>query len=192
MLAYENLPVAPCPESVECQRHEALYVTLSKPLIDSLAKFLEGKKVLECYAGRGHLSALLQRKGIDIKPTSLQMGHDCSADMGHVTEVEVCSVMEAVQRYRHWMQVLLVTWPIADDSLFRVLPHLPKGCPIIFIGEVTDYARKPFPFLGGCATDQFFEAVRELPELTGQLEYPTCRQDTLKVFQYRGREIQSS
>jgi hypothetical protein len=188
MLAYEDLPTSACPEVADRQRDEALYVTLSKPLVDSLVKFLEGKKVLECYAGRGHLSALLQSKGIDIKPTSLQMGHDYSAEKGHVTEVELCSVMQAVQRYRDWMQVLLVTWPTTDDSMFRVLPHLPRGCPIIFIGEVTDYARKPFPFLGGCATDEFFAAVRELPELTQQLEYPTCRQDTLKVFEYLGAE----
>ncbi|MBI6882620.1 hypothetical protein [Pseudomonas putida] len=167
------------------QRDEGLFLTLSKPLIDSLAKFFEGKRVLECYAGRGHLSAILQEKGVDIKTTSLQMGHDRSENMGYAFDVEVMSVKEAVSRYHDWMDVLLVAWPITDESLYCVLPYLPKGCPIVFIGEVTDYNAKP-PFLGGCATDNFFDAVRELPELTAQLEYPTLRRDQIKVLQYAG------
>ncbi|AYG47718.1 hypothetical protein DV532_25850 (plasmid) [Pseudomonas sp. Leaf58] len=184
-LTYDQLPVnALDTTAVDAQRSEALFITLSKTLIDSLARFFEGKRVLECYAGRGHLSALLQQQGINIKPTSLQMGHDQTAELGYVTEVEILSVLEAVNKYRDWMDVLLVAWPISDESLYRVLPELPAGCPIVFIGEVTDYTLQPFPFLGGCASDRFFDAVQEQPELTAQLKYPTRRQDTIKVFQY--------
>lgn len=184
MLTYHQLPLSADCDAIHDQRELAIFLTITKPLVDSLVKFFAGKKVLECYAGRGHLSSLLQQQGVDIKPTSLQMGHDQSEELGHVTEVEMLSVMEAVGKYRDWMDVLLVAWPISDESLCRVLPALPVGCPIVFIGEVTDYTRQPFPFLGGCASDRFFEAVQEQPELTAQLEYPTRRQDTLKVFQY--------
>lgn len=184
-LTYDQLPVNFLDATaVDAQRSEALFITLSQALIDSLTKFFEGKRVLECYAGRGYLSALLQQKGVDIKPTSLQMGHDQTAELGHVTEVEILSVMEAVDKYRDWMDVLLVAWPISDESLYQVLPSLPAGCPIVFIGEVTDYTCQPFPFLGGCASDRFFDAVQEQPELTAQLEYPTRRQDKIKVYQY--------
>lgn len=166
------------------EQEQGVFVTLTKTLISSLADFLKDKKVLECYAGRGHLSSLLKDQGVDIRPTSLQMGHDWSSDLGHVIPVECLSVAEAVSRYQDWMEVLLVSWPISDESLYRVLPQLPKGCLIVFIGEVTDYARLPFPFLGGCASDNFFDAVKELPELTAKLKYPTRRQDQIKVYQY--------
>ncbi len=184
-LAYADLPDGLCEKAAEYQSRAALYTYLSKPLIDSLTAFLAGRNVVEAYAGRGHLSALLREKGIAIRPTSLRSGHDASGTLGHVIVVEDLSVAEAVTRYRDWMDVLLVCWPVADDSLRRALAYLPEGCLIVFIGEVTDYTRKPFAFLGGCANDGFFEAVEERRDLTAQLRYPTFRQDQIKVYMRR-------
>lgn len=184
-LSYADLPDGLCEHAAQFQAGEALYGYLSKPLIDDLSAFLAGRHVVEAFAGRGHLSALLRERGVEIRPTSLRSGHDCSGTLGHVLDVEDLSVAEAVTRYRDWMDVLLVCWPVADDSLRRALAYLPDGCLIVFIGEVTDYTRKPFAFLGGCANDGFFEAVEERHDLTSQLRYPTFRQDQIKVYMPR-------
>lgn len=178
-LAYADLPDGLCKRAAHLQACEALYGYLSKPLIDDLAVFLAGRHVVEAFAGRGHLSALLRERGVEIRPTSLRSGHNASGTLGHVIEVEDLSVAEAVTRYRDWMDVLLVCWLVADDSLRRALAYLPDGCLIVFIGEVTDYTRKPFAFLG------VFEAVEERRDLTPQLRYPTFRQDQLKVYMRR-------
>ncbi|MHD0644505.1 hypothetical protein ACYPKM_02560 [Pseudomonas aeruginosa] len=180
-ISYASLPAGANEFDYADQRGQNLYGYLSKPLIDSLVALLKGKSVLEGYAGRGHLSALLHERGVDVRSVSLRMGHDGSAHLGHVFDVEDCSIAEAIYEARGWMDALLVCWPTSDLSLYRALPLLPEGCPIIFIGEVTDYSRKP-AFLGGCATDEFFDAVVEDKELTAQLQYPTMGWDTIKVF----------
>lgn len=164
------------------QVSQRLYGYLSKTLIDDLSGFLSNKRVLEVYAGRGHLSSLLAERGVEIKSTSLRQGHDFSADLGHVFNVEDLDVISAVVKYHDWLDVLLVCWPTTDLGLFKSLKWLTKDTPIVFIGEVTDYSRKPFPFLGGCATDEFFDAVVEMKEATRLIRYPTHRCDQLKIY----------
>lgn len=183
-LRYQDLPSGLSRAAQERFAQEGLFGYLSQPLIDSLARLCEGKNVLECYAGRGHLSALLAEKGISVRATSLQQGHDRSATLGHVFDVEDLSVAKAIDRYREWMDVLLVCWPTTVPDLALSLPLLPKDTPIVFIGEVTDYACNP-PFLGGCATDEFFDMVDEIPATEHGLCYPTFRVDKIKVYQRR-------
>jgi len=79
------------------------------------------------------------------------------------------------------MDYLLVCWPLANETLWRSLAYLPEQVRIVFIGEITDYTSTPI-FLGGCATDQFFESVVECEDLTAQLSYPTPRHDAIKVY----------
>lgn len=184
VMTYDDLPDGTCVRAAHYQGREALYGYLSKQLIDSLAGFFAGRRVLEVYAGRGHLSALLQARGVESKATSLRSSHDGSEMLGHVIEVEDLSVGDAVLRYRDWFDVLLVCWPTTSEALYRVLSLLPAGALIVFIGEVTDYSRQP-AFLGGCASDAFFDAVEEIPELTARLRYPTPRCDTIKVYRAR-------
>lgn len=183
-LRYADLPEGVCTEAANTQAREALYTYLSRPFIGDLAAFFAGRRVIEAYAGRGHLSALLREQGIDIRPTSLRRAHDGSDVLGHVIDVEELSVKAAVIEYRQWMDVLLVCWPTADEHLFQALPYLPADALIVFVGEVTDYDRQP-PFLGGCASDAFFEAVEEVPEYRGAIRYPSRRCDALKVYRVR-------
>lgn len=183
-LRYQDLPRDLCRKAQEHFARERLFFYPSQPLIDSLSRFCAGKNVLECYAGRGHLSALLAEQGVSVHATSLRQGHDGSDTLGHVTEVESLSVAEAITTYRDWLEVLLVCWPTTVPDLERCLPLLPESTPIIFIGEVTDYTKRP-PFLGGCATDEFFEAVEEIPQAEHGLCYPTFRMDTIKVYRRR-------
>lgn len=180
-MKYEDLPDGASFDVGHDQRCQALYGYMSKPLIDSLAKLFEGKRVVEAYAGRGVLSSLLTEKGVNIRATSLRMGHDGSESLGHLMEVEDCSVIQAVSKYAVEMDYLLVCWPISDETLWRALAYLPEHVRIVFIGEVTDYNSTP-RFLGGCASDQFFDSVVECEDLTAQLCYPTPRQDKIKVY----------
>ena len=184
---YSNLPSGLSPDSEDFHAENYLFGNLSKEMVDDLAELLAGRKILEVYAGRGHLAAALQEKGLDVKATSLRMGHDGSSKLGHVTDVEELSAMEAVCKYNPWMNALLVSWPTTDGNLAKSLQYLPDDALIIFIGEVTDYTAKP-AFLGGCATDDFFEAVEEVPALTEKVRYPTRRMDKLKVYRKKQDE----
>lgn len=100
--------------------------------------------MLEVYSGRGHLAALLAEQGVEIKATSLLHGHDASEDLGHVFLVEDIDVVSAIRKYGDWAKVILVCWPTTDSELFRSLSFLSNDIPIVFIGEITDYQRKPF------------------------------------------------
>lgn len=178
---YEDLPVGVDDRGIDLMASHRSYGYLSKPLIDSLVELFKGSRVVECYSGRGLLASLLKEKGVDIRSTSLRMGHDGSDSLGHVTDVDDCSVLEALQRYGSVMDYLLVCWPVSDESLCRALAYLPMHVPIVFIGEVTDYQAKP-AFLGGCASDHFFESVMESVQMTARLAYPTPRMDKIKVY----------
>lgn len=180
-MKYKDLPEVACYDQALHQRRQGLYGYMSKPLIDSLSNLFEGKRVVEAYAGRGALSSLLIEKGVNIHATSLRMGHDGSDALGHLCEVEDCTVSQAVVRYGSEMDYLLVCWPISDETLWRSLAYLPEHVRIVFIGEVTDYASTPV-FLGGCASDQFFASVAVCEDLTSQLTFPTPRQDQIKVY----------
>lgn len=187
VLSYADLPDGPCQHSAEHQRSLGLYGYLSRPLVDGLVDFIGRRCVLEAFAGRGQLGALLCERGVDVKVTSLRQGHDASETLGHVVEVENLDVVRAVAKYQAWMDVLLVCWPVADSSLLRALPLLPPHAQIIFIGEVTDYSTEP-AFLGGCACDVFFERVEEVPDLPPGLVYPAWRaRDQLKVYRVRAQ-----
>jgi hypothetical protein len=179
MLSYKDLPDTPTESAVNLQRNEGLFGFMSKPLIDDLESYLHGKNALEVFSGRGFLSALLAERGVSIKATSLQQGHDQTYELGFACSVEALDVTSAILKYRDWMDVLIVCWPTAVPALYHSLDVLPDDVPIVFIGEVTDYS-KPFHFLGGCATDEFFESVCEVQGVN--IRYPTYRQDKVKVY----------
>jgi hypothetical protein len=180
-LLYKDLPNGLCEKAYFKQRGESIFTYISKPLVDGLCGILENKNVLEVYAGRGHLSALLHERGINIKSTSLRQGHDRSETLGHVFNVEDIDAVSAVEAYKDWMGALLVCWPTTDNGMFNLLKRLPKDVPIVFIGEVTDYTITP-PFLGGCASDDFFHNVRENKALTQLINYQTYGASQVKVF----------
>lgn len=181
-ITFKSLPVETDYSISTRNRMDGIYVSLSQTLIHGLVGLFQGKNVLECYAGRGHMSALLNEQGVSIQSTSLRMGHDQSGILGHVYPVEDISVEDAVAKYADWMDYLLVCWPTTDSGLEKALEHLPTDVPIVFIGEVTDYTISP-PFYGGCATDRFFEMVEPIPELEGKVSYYSFSQD--KIMFYR-------
>lgn len=179
-----QLPHDVTDSGIDFHQRNSIFGYISQPLLNDLAFLFKGKNVLEVYAGRGHLSAALQYKGVSVKPTSLQSGHDGSYELAHVTPVEHLDAATAVSKYADWLDYLLVCWPTTDTGMEKCLEYLPHDKKIIFIGEVTDYTRKP-AFLGGCATDAFFDKVIEVKNMSEAIRYPSPRQDQLKVFRKR-------
>lgn len=178
-LTYADLPAGLDLDLRDLQRAAGNFTFYSRELIDSLVEHLTGKRVLEVFAGRGQMTALLRDQGIEVVATSIQNCHDRSEDLGYCVEVEQLGVGEAVQAYADWLDVILVGWPTTCPSLARAVRHIPARAEVVFIGEVTDWNCNP-PFLGGCATDEFFAAVEEVPG--HQLRYPTYGCDTIKVY----------
>jgi hypothetical protein len=127
----------------------------SLAFLDQLAAFLQGKRVLEIFAGNGYLAGLLAARGIAITATSLRSGHDCHA-RGLYHPVTALPAAQAVAELGQEHDVLLVCWPTVTPEVLRAATTWGAGRDIVFIGEVTDYSRG---HLGGCATDEFFDAI---------------------------------
>jgi len=123
-----------------------------------LGNFLKGKQVLEIFAGNGYLSGCLAERGIAVKATTIFSGHD-SHRGGLYHPVTERKASLAVIEFGEAADVLLMCWPTTTwDALLAVQLWGPSK-DIVFIGEITNYAKG---HLGGCATDEFFDAITVL------------------------------
>ncbi|WP_404667268.1 hypothetical protein [Roseateles asaccharophilus] len=132
-----------------------VYWQVSSAFIEELATFLRGKRVLEIFAGNGYLAACLSQRGIAIRPTSRLSGHDCH-ELGLYADVEEIDAVSAVSAYGADADVLLMSWPTVTPAAYRAALLWGRDRPICYIGEMTD---READRLGGCATDEFFEAI---------------------------------
>lgn len=129
--------------------------------IDELTIFLKGRVVLEIFAGNGYLAGVLASRGIKVIATSQLSGMDAH-EHGIYHPVRDMDAVDAVIQLGQESDVLLMSWPTTTRRAFYASKAwgaqrhgkglLPR--PIVFIGEVTNYAKG---HLGGCATDEFFE-----------------------------------
>lgn len=133
--------------------------------MQEMVDYLKGKRVLEIFGGNGYLASLLNEQGIEITSTSLRSGHD-----GHQIkmffEVEEIEAVDAVEKYKDTHDVLLMSWPTVTPRALMAVKAWGKDRPVFYIGEVTDYSKH---HLGGCATDEFFEAIRVERELNSYI-----------------------
>jgi hypothetical protein len=128
-------------------------------LEDSLVRELQGKRVLEIFSGIGVLAKVLLDAGIDITPTSIpRYSEEADADKVGAGVFRL-DALSAVKELGSEHDVLLIVWPTVTNDVLKAANLWGKEKPIIFVGEVTDYSKKP-PFLGGCATDEFFDAFK--------------------------------
>lgn len=127
--------------------------------INELSKWIDGRLVLEVFAGNGLLSKLLTDKGVNVKATSLLSGHD-GHQHGMQFEVEELDASRAIKFYGEKSEILLMSWPVASEAATKAALLWGDEKPIVFIGEVTNHDLG-FSGLGGCASDLFFELTNE-------------------------------
>lgn len=138
-----------------------LYWRPNDQFVHELAMALQGRRVLEIFAGNGYLAGLLSARGVDILATSILSSMDAH-ERGVYHPVEDMDAVEAVKAYGNDRDVLLMCWPtVTNQALYAAQDWGDK--PIIFIGEFTDYEKN---HLGGCATDEFFERFSMTHEFT--------------------------
>jgi hypothetical protein len=147
------------PPSLSLPQHptqvSGVFWRTSPAFVDELTEFLQGKSVLEVFAGNGYLSAWLNAKGVKVTATSILSGHD-SHEAGMYAPVQELKASAAVSQLGGSHDVLLMTWPVVTMDVLYACKAWGRGRDIIFVGEVTDYAKN---HLGGCATDEFFDSI---------------------------------
>lgn len=149
-------PTLSIPENYE--RVRGNFWRPSKAFVHELSEYLAGREVLEIFAGNGYLARALHSKGIQITATSILSGHD-NHEAGFYFPVMEVDAVTAVSQLSGGKDVLLVSWPTVTDQMLKAAIAWGSDRDIIFIGETTDYSKNQ---LGGCATDEFFEVVREV------------------------------
>lgn len=142
---------------------EIAYFNGSEDFFSELSDYLKGKEVLEIFAGNGLLARKLADRGVKIKATSLFSGHD-GHDLGMHFSVDQMDARKAIQVYGDQSDVLLVSWPVADNSILRALEFWKSEKPIVYIGEAPNPDLPGMAFLPGCACDEFFERITWLKE----------------------------
>jgi hypothetical protein len=123
--------------------------------VDDLAARLDGRRVLEVFAGNGRLAQLLAERGVSVTSTSRFTGHD-GHERGMYFPVFEIDAVDAVMTFGNDADVLLMCWPTVTSAALRAAVAWGPARDIFFIGEWTDYTKGN---LGGCATDEFFEAA---------------------------------
>lgn len=147
------------------------YFRPSEAFIEELSTYLKGKKVLEVFAGNGYLAKLLADKGVDIRSTTLFSGHD-----GHQVKmyfpVDEIPGIQAVKIYKEESDVLLMSWPLTDQSAYHVLREWGPDKPVVYIGETPHNRLTGLSGLSGCASDEFFDSIiweREFASYSGNM-----------------------
>lgn len=150
------------------ERKPGVFWRENPDFIKELADYLEGKSVLEIFAGNGYLASLLQARNIQVTPTSLKVGYDFDLYYTDVTEL---MASDAVEELGKNYDVLLVTWPTVTIDAYNALLQWSRlyNKPIVYIGETTDLAINQ---LGGCATDELWnnaEFIKHFSTYQGNL-----------------------
>lgn len=123
----------------------------SKPFFKELADYIGSRRVLEVYAGNGLLASHLQKLGVSVHPTSIHSEYD-GYKAHPYTEVEELSSIDAVLKYEKDFDILLVSWAVADSSLYHASLIWGSDKEIIYIGESLYGSIDCLP---GCACDDF-------------------------------------
>lgn len=133
--------------------------TFTPAFLDDLHSWIDGRRVLEVFAGNGLLAKGLSERGVDIKATTIFSGHD-GHNYGMHFDVEDMDASNAVLKYGKDADILLMSWPVASEAATKAALYWGDEKPMVFIGEVTNHDLG-FGGLGGCASDLFFDLTYE-------------------------------
>lgn len=153
--AFSHLQAAPplIPRPGRLERAPGVYWRPNEAFVAELALALQGRRVLEIFAGNGYLASCLAERGVDIVATSVLSGMDAH-DRGVYHPVEDMDAVSAVLELAEDRDALLMCWPTVTDAALQACELWGDRGPIAYIGEITNYE---LGHLGGCATDSFFE-----------------------------------
>ena len=135
-------------------KEHGMFGMVTEEFADELAKYLEGKKVLEVMAGAGYLAHELHTRGVDIIATD-----DYSWGIRPYNDfpIEALDAAEAVKKYSN-VDYILVSWiPMGKPatSFIKAVKEYCSDTPILHIGEGG----------GGCTgNDYFFDNVIEIDD----------------------------
>lgn len=135
---------------------EYSFGTFDDPFMNELVDWIDGRSILEVFAGNGLLASKLESRGVDVVATSLFRGHD-GHGAGMYFDVVEMRASTAARQYVD-RDILLMSWPTADEGALQAALAWGEERPIVFIGEVT---RLDEGLLGGCASDMFFDLTEE-------------------------------
>lgn len=156
---YPTLYQAPVPQIIPLPNPSkevpGIFWIPSGAFVEELSTYLAGKSVLEVFAGNGLLAGHLASRGITVTATSILSSMD-GHELGVYHPVDNLSASKAVAKYGLTHDVLLMCWATVTMDALRAAQAWGPGRDIVFIGEVTNYSKN---HLGGCATDEFFEAI---------------------------------
>ena len=119
------------------------YFLVTERLVNNVYELLKGKKCLEIMSGTGFFSKCLADKGLDIISTDSKEWE--LSDQGNVVKLDA---IEAVEKYKSTMDVLIICWPYMDNVAYQAIKAWGSEKPILVCAE-----------LGGCCADYMFSAA---------------------------------
>ncbi|MDK9789754.1 hypothetical protein [Vibrio sp. D431a] len=137
-----------------------LFLNATPAFIDELATELQGKKVLEIFAGNGFLANELSLRGVDVKATSILSSMD-GHDVNLYCEVENIDAIEAVHKYGASHDVLLMSFPTVTESAIKAVFEWGEARDVVYIGERSTRTEHQQGFLAGCASDSLHYSLIE-------------------------------
>lgn len=120
------------------------YVLITPQLIEGVTAILQGKRCLEVMSGSGMLAHHLNKNGANVIPTddkSWKLDERC----GHGFQVHKLSAVDAIKKFGHQSDVLLMCWPYMDNSAYQAIKEWGTEKPILVCAEI-----------GGCCADEDF------------------------------------
>lgn len=138
------------------------FVLLSHPLIETVSKQLENRKVLEIGAGTGFLAKQLIDKNVNLIAIDHQANKtsEYGFDKQH-TEIVSYKAASFLNRYKNNFDTFILSWPdYSTDMAAKVLEKMQPKQRLYYVGESE----------GGCtANDRFFYLLERKAQLNQTL-----------------------
>lgn len=132
---------------------DTCYPIISAELLNALATFLRGRRVLDVGAGTGYLARILHDKGIDIQAVDSRNGPNTRTQWWEKQLYFDVKLVDVLDMTEFDTDVVIMTWPCMDTKFSEhVASCLKKGQILIYQGESKS----------GCTgTNEFFDLVAD-------------------------------
>ena len=129
-----------------------MWAVVAHSWVSMLAKWIDGRSVLELMSGTGWLGKALQKNGVNVHCTdNMSWFKGGRHSIPPIIDMEEIEAEAAAIKYVDEYDIFMCSWPYMDLSISYAVRHL-VGKPFIYIGES----------MGGCcATDEFFRMFHE-------------------------------